>query len=79
MPVDPEVTPHPPATAEFGHVVTGGPAHHYNSLGSVRVVKFSVGPWDNNVYVVESDGDAVVVDGANEAGRILREVGEARV
>jgi glyoxylase-like metal-dependent hydrolase (beta-lactamase superfamily II) len=74
-------TPHPPATPEFGHVVVGGPTHTYPSSGAtdVRVSKFAVGPYDNNVYVVASGGDAIVVDGAAEPDRILREVKGLRV
>lgn len=38
---------------------------------SVRITKLSVGPSDNNVYVVASAGAAVVVDAAAEPERIL--------
>lgn len=69
-----EETPHPPATAEFGHVEQGGGAHLYPEMDGIRVKKFSVGPLDNNVYVVESEGEALVIDGAAEPGRILSEV-----
>jgi glyoxylase-like metal-dependent hydrolase (beta-lactamase superfamily II) len=74
-------TPHPPATPEFGHVVMGGPAHTYRPSGvtDVTVSKFAVGPYDNNVYVVASGGDAIVIDGAAEPDRILREVEGLRV
>ena len=41
--------------------------------------KFSVGPFDNNVYVVASGHDALIVDGANDADRILAEVDAFRV
>ena len=67
-------TPHPPATAEFGAVTSGGPAHAYPPAGGPGVKKFSVGPYDNNVYVLSSDGEALIVDGANDADRILAEV-----
>jgi len=69
-----QATPHPPATAEFGFVSPGGPGHEYPSDGRMRVVKFSVGPYDNNVYLIASDRDAVIVDGAAEPERILSEV-----
>jgi glyoxylase-like metal-dependent hydrolase (beta-lactamase superfamily II) len=73
-------TPHPPQTAEFGHVTQGGPAHVYpEMLDGVRVTKFSVGPYDNNVYVVASDGEAIVVDGAAEPERILAETDGLRL
>lgn len=68
---DDQTTPHPPATAEFGHVEVGGPAHAYPERGGVRVTKLAVGSYDNNVYVVASDGEAILVDGAAEPERIL--------
>lgn len=67
-------TPHPPATPEFGFVEPGAPAHTYPSDDPLRVKKFSLGPFDNNVYVVESDGEAILVDGATEPERILSEL-----
>lgn len=64
----------PPATAEFAHVIPGGPPHLYLPEDGVQVTKFSVGKWDNNVYVIESEGEAIVVDGASDPERILAEV-----
>jgi glyoxylase-like metal-dependent hydrolase (beta-lactamase superfamily II) len=66
-------TPHPPATEEFGHVVAGGPAHVYPPAGPVRVRKFSVGDWDNNVYLIGCEGQGLIVDGADDHERILSE------
>ena len=77
MPTD--ETPRPPETPEFGAVTPGGPTHRYPSVDDLEVRKFSVGPYDNNVYVVASGGDAVIVDGANDAERILDEVAGLRV
>lgn len=39
----------------------------------MRIAKFSVGDWDNNVYVVAcvATGEAVIIDAANEASKIL--------
>jgi glyoxylase-like metal-dependent hydrolase (beta-lactamase superfamily II) len=74
-----DITPHPPATAEFGRVVPGGPTHRYAAKDGVDVRKFSVGDFDNNVYVVASRGEAVIVDGAADAPRILSEVEGLRV
>src|SRR5438552_1536023 len=65
---------HPPATAEFGHVTPGGPAHEYPPDGPMRVVKLSVGSYDNNVYLIASEDEGVIVDGAADADRILPEV-----
>ena len=74
-------TPHPPATAAFGHVLVGGPSLTYPSPGVAdpTISKFAVGPYDNNVYVVASDGEAIVLDAAAEPDRILREVEGLRV
>jgi glyoxylase-like metal-dependent hydrolase (beta-lactamase superfamily II) len=66
-------TPHPPRTAEFGHVTPGGPAHRYPADDGIEVVKFSVGRFDNNVYIVSRGTDAVIVDGAADPERILKE------
>jgi glyoxylase-like metal-dependent hydrolase (beta-lactamase superfamily II) len=68
------VTPRPPETAEFGAVHAGGPIHVYPPTGEVEVVKFAVGRFDNDVYVIRSRGQAIVVDGADESDRILAEV-----
>lgn len=72
-------TPHPPATPEFGHVTPGGPTHHYEGAGGLTVKKFSVGPYDNNVYVLAAGDEALIVDGANAPERILAEVAGMRV
>ncbi len=72
-----EETPHPPATPEFGHVTPGGPAHAYEPTEAMAVKKFSVGPFDNNVYVVTCarTNKSVVIDGAAAPERILEEAG----
>lgn len=72
-------TPRPPETPEFGAVTPGGPTHEYPPADGLLVRKFSVGPYDNNVYVLASGGDALIVDGANDSDRILREVAHLRV
>jgi glyoxylase-like metal-dependent hydrolase (beta-lactamase superfamily II) len=73
-------TPRPPETAEFGHVVPGGPPHEYPAAdGAPRVTKVSVGPYDNNVYVLSDGGEALIVDGAAEPDRILALVEGLRV
>jgi glyoxylase-like metal-dependent hydrolase (beta-lactamase superfamily II) len=77
---DSQETPRPPETAEFGHVVPGGPAHEYPPAdGAPRVTKLSVGPYDNNVYVLAAGGEALIVDGAAEPERILEQVRGLRV
>jgi len=69
-----QAMPPPPATPRFGHVVVGGSAHRYPAQDGVQVVKFAVGPYDNDVYLIASDGEAVIVDGAAEPERIIGEL-----
>jgi len=60
-----------------GHVEPGGePA--VRALGDLTVTKVSVGPMDNNAYLLEcrSTGDLVLVDAANDADRLLGLVGD---
>ena len=66
-------------TTYNGHVDPGGPAlsRIVDVDGtSVEVRKFSVGPMDNNVYVLRDTGtdEALLVDAANDADRILAEI-----
>ncbi|MCA1830338.1 MAG: MBL fold metallo-hydrolase, partial [Actinobacteria bacterium] len=68
-------TPRPPATEEFGHVAPGGTTHRYDA----HVKKFSVGEYDNNVYVITSGERSAIIDGAFDASRILSEVGGTTV
>ena len=69
-------TPHPPATPEFGFVEPGGPTHHYEEHDGMAVAKFSVGPFDNNVYVIRctATNKSLLVDGAADPERILAEL-----
>ena len=65
-----------------GHVEPGGPAisRRVTSAGGavVEVRKLSVGPMDNNVYLLldEQSGRALLIDAADDADRILAEVGD---
>ncbi|MHB8511295.1 MAG: MBL fold metallo-hydrolase [Actinomycetota bacterium] len=65
-------TPRPPETPEFGYVLPGGPVHRYEPNDGLEVSKRSVGPFDNNVYVLRSAGQVLIVDGANDAPLILQ-------
>ncbi len=59
-----------------GHVEPGGdPA--VRELRALTVTKMSVGPMDNNAYLLgcRSTGDLVLVDAANDADRLLALVG----
>ncbi|AHH20567.1 metallo-beta-lactamase superfamily protein [Nocardia nova SH22a] len=55
-----------------GHVAPGSNPQQRDVPGA-RIVKMSVGPMDNNVYLVQdtATGDAVLIDAANESERIL--------
>ncbi len=55
-----------------GDVSTGGPAD-VRELAGLRISKLSVGPMDNNAYLLTctATGDSLLVDAANEADRIL--------
>ncbi len=66
-------------TSYEGHVEPGGPAISRTidiDGTTVEVRKFSVGPMDNNAYIVRdiSSEDALLIDAANDAERILAEV-----
>ncbi|MFW0793035.1 MBL fold metallo-hydrolase [Gordonia sp. CPCC 205515] len=49
------------------------PQPQRRTLGTASIVKLSVGPMDNNVYVITSTatGDQLIIDAANDADRIL--------
>ena len=59
-----------------GDVAAGGAAD-VRDLPGLRVTKVAVGPFDNNVYLLRcaATGTTVLVDGANDAARILAELG----
>jgi glyoxylase-like metal-dependent hydrolase (beta-lactamase superfamily II) len=59
-----------------GDVAVGGPTD-VRELPGLRVTKIAVGPYDNNVYLLRcaATGTTVLVDGANEADRILATLG----
>ncbi|MFO8074683.1 MAG: MBL fold metallo-hydrolase [Actinomycetota bacterium] len=61
------------------HVTPGGPTLVRTAEGPdgpIEIRKLSVGPLDNNAYVLTdvASGKALLVDAANEAERLLREV-----
>lgn len=49
------------------------------SVGEIEVVKLSVGGMDNNVFVLSSGGESILIDGADEAAAILDEVGTRKL
>lgn len=67
-----------------GHVEPGGaPLHRSIDHGTttVTVTKLSVGPMDNNCYVLtDSDaGTGIMIDAANDAERIMEVIGDVRI
>lgn len=55
-------------------------AHRWTkTAGPVEVTKLSVGPMDNNVYLVAVGDEALLVDGSNEAEAILEQLGDRRL
>ena len=63
-----------------GDVTVGGPPDT-RELPGLTVTKLAVGPMDNNAYLLRdtASGDAVLIDAANEAGRLLELIGDTRV
>ena len=67
-----------------GHVEPGGPAISRTATvgnAEIEIRKFSVGPMDNNVYLIRDSAtdEVLVIDAANDADRILGEVEGLRV
>ena len=67
-----------------GHVSPGGPAICRTveaGKATVEVRKFSVGPMDNNVYLLidTATRETLLIDAANDADRILSEIDGLRV
>lgn len=63
-----------------GSVEPGGPAAH-RQAGGLEITKLSVGPMDNNVYLLRcrATGAVVLIDAANDAPRLLAELAEVGV
>ena len=67
-----------------GHVEPGGPTLTRAAAlegGGIAVRKLSVGPMDNNCYVLvdQATERALLIDAADDAGRILRDLDDVRV
>ena len=61
----------------LNHVHPGGPPLVVRLSASVTMTKISVGPMDNNAYLLQSTGGAsVLVDAANDSGRLLKLIGD---
>ena len=62
---------------ELNHVQPGGAPLVVRLSASVTMTKVSVGPMDNNAYLLQSAGGAtVLVDAANDSGRLLKIIGD---
>jgi glyoxylase-like metal-dependent hydrolase (beta-lactamase superfamily II) len=61
-----------------GAVTPGGPAQT-RELPALSITKVSVGPMDNNAYLLRcrATGDALLIDAANDADRLLEVIGDA--
>jgi len=63
-----------------GNVAVGGPPDS-REIEGLTITKLAVGPMDNNAYLLRdtSTGEALLVDAANEAPRLLELIGETPV
>ena len=62
--------------AYTGDVTPGGPADT-RQLRDLTITKVSVGPMDNNAYLLSCGSDRVLIDAANEPARLLELIGTA--
>lgn len=61
----------------LGHVEPGGPAMVEPLSATVTMIKMSVGPMDNNSYLLQPrEGRSLVIDAANDADRIAAIAGD---
>ena len=57
----------------FNHVAPGGPPLVVPLSGSVTMIKISVGPADNNAYLLQNrSGSSLLIDAANDDDRLLK-------
>jgi len=61
-----------------GDVSPGGPPD-VRELADLTITKISVGPMDNNAYLLrcKSTGEGVLIDAANEPGRLIKLIGDS--
>jgi glyoxylase-like metal-dependent hydrolase (beta-lactamase superfamily II) len=57
-----------------GQVSPGGPPD-IRELAELTIIKVSVGPMDNNAYLLRSSGEQLLIDAANEPDRLLSLLG----
>jgi glyoxylase-like metal-dependent hydrolase (beta-lactamase superfamily II) len=58
-----------------GQVSAGGPPDT-RQLAELTITKVSVGPMDNNAYLLRSGDQQLLIDAANEPGRLLDVIGD---
>ena len=63
-----------------GEVRVGGPSDT-REIDGLTVTKIAVGPMDNNAYLLRcaSTGQGLLIDAANEAGRLIEMIGDTPV
>jgi glyoxylase-like metal-dependent hydrolase (beta-lactamase superfamily II) len=62
----------------FNHVEPGGPPLVVPLSGSVTMIKVSVGPYDNNAYVLQHRSrGCLLIDAANDDDRLLKIISNA--
>ena len=63
-----------------GEVQVGGPSDT-REIDGLTVTKIAVGPMDNNAYLLRctSTGQGLLIDAANEAGRLMEMIGDTPV
>ncbi|GID31829.1 MBL fold metallo-hydrolase [Paractinoplanes brasiliensis] len=59
-----------------GEVTRGGPPA-VRDLGALTITKVSVGPMDNNAYLLRSGDEQLLIDAANDAGTLIALAGDA--
>ena len=57
-----------------GNVTAGGPPDT-RDLRDLSITKVSVGPMDNNAYLLRSGSEQLLIDAANEPARLLELTG----
>ena len=61
----------------LNHVQPGGAPVVARLSAAVTMTKISVGPMDNNAYLLQSSsGATVLIDAANDSGRLLKIIGD---
>jgi glyoxylase-like metal-dependent hydrolase (beta-lactamase superfamily II) len=59
--------------------VTRGGSPDVRELGDLTITKVSVGPMDNNAYLLRSGGEMLLIDAADDAATLLGLIGDARL